>query len=71
MTDSNLHVIIGDVRQSLETKDCTDPDGVFGTILSLKGNEMFRELWDQEFLIVIKMGTQANRCSFHIDLCST
>ena len=49
MTDTNLHLIIDDVRQCLEDKQGSDPEGVFGTILSLRENEMFRKLWDQDF----------------------
>lgn len=49
MTDANLHLIIDDVRRSLGTKNQDDPEGTFGTILSLKENAMFRQLWDQDF----------------------
>lgn len=52
MTDDNLHLIIDESRECLEGKSGKDPKGVFGTILSLKENEMFRNLWDQDFDVV-------------------
>lgn len=51
MTDSNLHLIIDDVRRSLENESGEDPEGTFGTILCMTENDMFRELWDQDFNI--------------------
>lgn len=51
MTDDNLHLIIDETRRCLETKAGEDPEGEFGTILSLLDNEMFRQLWDQDFIV--------------------
>lgn len=51
LTDDNLHLIIDEARRCLETKAGEDPDGEFGTILSLCENEMFRHLWDQDFIV--------------------
>lgn len=51
MTDSNLHLIIDDVRRSLEKKAGVDPEGILGSILCMTDNAMFRELWDQDFSI--------------------
>lgn len=51
MTDENLHLIIDETRRCLETKAGEDPEGEFGTILSLLDNEMFRHLWDQDFVV--------------------
>lgn len=47
MTDTNLHLVIDDVRRSLESG--VDPEGTLGTILCMTENSMFRELWDQDF----------------------
>lgn len=52
ITDDNLHLIIGEARKCLETKRGGDPDGESGTILTLKENEMFRQLWDQDLLVM-------------------
>lgn len=49
MTDTNLHLVIDDVRRSLEKEAGVDPEGTLGTILCMTENSMFRELWDQDF----------------------
>lgn len=51
MTDTNLHLIIDDVRRSLGKEGGVDPEGTLGTILCMTDNAMFRELWDQDFKI--------------------
>lgn len=51
MTDDNLHLIIDEARKCLETKKGGDPEGEFGTILTLVHNRMFNGLWDQDFSV--------------------
>ncbi|KAI0558483.1 SIR2-2 domain containing protein [Gracilaria domingensis] len=67
MTDDNLHLIIDEARECLEGKSGKDPVGVFGTILSLRENEMFRKLWDQDFCVVTFGKSWADRPAWYHD----
>eukprot|EP00178_Gracilaria_changii_P023251 TRINITY_DN70569_c0_g1_i1.p1 TRINITY_DN70569_c0_g1~~TRINITY_DN70569_c0_g1_i1.p1 ORF type:complete len:505 (-),score=88.09 TRINITY_DN70569_c0_g1_i1:3701-5215(-) len=67
MTDDNLHLIIDEARECLEGKSGKDPDGVFGTILSLRENEMFRKLWDQDFNVVTFGKSWADKPAWYHD----
>lgn len=52
MSDNNLHKIIDEVREALNRKNRKNRTDKLGTITTLTENEMFRQLWDQDFNVV-------------------